>query len=59
MEWQLITSQATVFIPAEWTYIAAVISLPVPIVIRKVIIITTSHAFDLMKYGTDILIAVR
>ena len=30
-------------------YVAAVISLPVPIVIRNVIIITTSHAFDLMK----------
>ena len=31
-----------------------VMSLPLPVDIRSIILMSTSHAFDLMKYGADI-----
>ena len=40
-------------------YIAAVTSLYAPIVIRKAIMMATSHALDLMNQGTEIDIATK
>ena len=55
---QKANSLLEIFWPSNF-HIAAVISLPAPIVTRKAIMMTTSHAMDLMKHGTEIDIATK
>ena len=51
-------SLTEVFWPQDF-YITGASSLLAPIVIRKAIMMTTSHALDLMKQGTEIDIAIK